>query len=351
MDNIFEAQHRRNIKHYQNILSEIMKEADKEIAKRITKYKLSHPTSYKADAFYRLNRKLEKDINSIMKELHDSALSVIIESKTTGWNLAESQINQEVKKYIAGYKLSNKIKTSFLQPTRGALFSFLDRAESGLNLSERIWDLTGTKKAVLEKYLASGITTGRSAAAMARDIKQFELYPDKLFRRVRNSDGVLQLSKSAMAYHPGQGVYRSSYKNALRLTATETNIAYRTAGFERRKDLPFVTGVRIELSSEHPRQDICDAMVGDYPKGFLFTGWHPLCICMVTSATLQQDDFVKYLKTGEINPGQYVNSVPQRALNYIEEHKTAFKRLKSTPYFLRDNFTKDYKIKQSIFLS
>ena len=30
--------------------------------------------------------------------------------------------------------------------------------------------------------------------------------------------------KAAQAFHPGHGVYRSSYKNALRLAATETNM-------------------------------------------------------------------------------------------------------------------------------
>lgn len=46
---------------------------------------------------------------------------------------------------------------------------------------------------------------------------------ERLYRRVRGADGKLHLSKAAKAYHPSQGVYRSSYKNAMRLTRTECN--------------------------------------------------------------------------------------------------------------------------------
>ena len=64
---------------------------------------------------------------------------------------------------------------------------------------------------------------------MSRDVCGYLRNPDKLFRRVRDKHGNLRLSKAAKAYHPGRGVYRSSYRNALRLTATENNMAYRTA--------------------------------------------------------------------------------------------------------------------------
>lgn len=58
---------------------------------------------------------------------------------------------------------------------------------------------------------------------MTRDLRNYLQHPDVLFRRVRDQHGILRLSQAAKDYHPGQGVYRSSYKNARRLTATETN--------------------------------------------------------------------------------------------------------------------------------
>ena len=104
--------------------------------------------------------------------------------------------------------------------------------------------------------------------------------------RVRDKHGNLRLSKAAKAYHPGRGVYRSSYRNALRLTATENNMAYRTADHLRWQQQPFVVGIEIKLSNNHTCKgvigrfvDICDDRAGVYPKDFKFVGWHPHCRC------------------------------------------------------------------------
>ena len=107
---------------------------------------------------------------------------------------------------------------------------------------------------------------------MARDLKQYLKHPDKLFRRVRDEHGILHFSKNAAAFHPGQGVYRSSYQNARRLAVTETNMAYRTADHERWQNQDFVVGIEIHLSGNHtckgrdgkPHrfEDICDQLQG-----------------------------------------------------------------------------------------
>ena len=72
--------------------------------------------------------------------------------------------------------------------------------------------------------------------------------PDRLYRRVRDKGGNLRLSKAAKMYHPGQGVYRSSAKNAQRLTRTEINMAYRESEYLRWQQLDFIVGIRVMLS-------------------------------------------------------------------------------------------------------
>lgn len=41
-----------------------------------------------------------------------------------------------------------------------------------------------------------GIRSGKSAATMTRDLRQYLRHPDKLFRRVRDEHGLLKLSTS-----------------------------------------------------------------------------------------------------------------------------------------------------------
>ena len=169
----------------------------------------------------------------------------------------------------------------------------------------------------------------------------------------------MRLSQAAKAYHPGRGVYRSSYKNARRLAATETNIAYRTADHLRWQQLDFVVGIRVVLSNNHtlngkPFHDICDdlsAPVGStatkgrgcYPKDFKFTGWHPLCRCHAESILKTEEEFVEdteRILQGEeptANSVNTVSDVPQQFKNWLRDNRERIDRAKSLPYFIRDN--------------
>lgn len=201
-----------------------------------------------------------------------------------------------------------------------------------------------------------GIRSGQDAASMARDLKQYLQHPDKLFRRVRDEHGNLHLSKAAADFHPGRGVYRSSYMNARRLAATETNIAYRTADHERMKNLDFVVGIEIHLSHNHtckgrdgkphPFTDICNELEGKYPKDFKFTGWHPHCRCYVTSVLKTDEEIAedtKRILRGEPVDGESENTVeevPEGYKKWVEKNEERIKeaREKGTlPYFVRDN--------------
>lgn len=159
------------------------------------------------------------------------------------------------------------------------LQAFLSRKVGGLNFSERVWKLTDGFKEEMEMAIELGMREGRSADNLSRDIRQYLQQPDMLFRRIRDkSTGMFRLSKRAAAYHPGRGVYRSSYKNARRLAGTEMNMAYRTADHERWQQLDFVVGFEVRLSNNHTElnrqgkavriHDMCDELQGRYPNFF-----------------------------------------------------------------------------------
>lgn len=65
---------------------------------------------------------------------------------------------------------------------------------------------------------------GLSADEMTRELRQFLVHPDKLFRRVRDEHGNLVLSKRAAEFHPSQGVYRSPYQNQVVCNRTKNCI-------------------------------------------------------------------------------------------------------------------------------
>jgi hypothetical protein len=130
--------------------------------------------------------------------------------------------------------------------------------------------------------------------------------------------------------------YRSSYRNALRLAATEINMAYRMSDYTRRQQLDFVMGIRIHLSKSHPKPDICDHLAGDYPKDFVFSGWHPWCLCFTTSILMSSKEYKKMQQSGE-SPKRFVKTIPNSITQYLKMHANQLRLLKFEPYFIADN--------------
>jgi len=326
----------------------VLNQASRDLAMKTAIFELKNPTRISQGSFYKINKGLEKQVDVILDNLNKDIQTNIQNGIVSHWDMANLKNNKLVGNWAEGIKLSKDgIPASFNQLNLTALDSFINRTEAGMNLSERVWNLTNGAKDQLELYLASGISTGRSAAGIAGDIKQYLNEPNRLFRRVRQ-EGKLVLSKAAKGYHPGAGIYRSSYKNALRLTRTEVNMAYRMSDYTRRQELPFVTGIEVHLSGDHPQIDMCDDLVGEYPKGFIFEGWHPICFCYTTSIMLNEKDSLKFMKTGKIAESNYISKIPERAENWIKENASKIAGYKNIPYFIKDNFTKDFILKEEI---
>jgi hypothetical protein len=211
--------------------------------------------------------------------------------------------------------------------------------KNNLKLSPRVWKISRQNLKQIELYTSMGLAEGRSAAAISKDLRKFLRNPDARFRRVRDPETAkLQLSVPAKAYHPGQGVYRSSFKNAFRLARTETNMAYRRADQARWKSLDFVLGYEVKLSGSHEIYDICDEMQGQYPKNFTFVGWHSQCYCISVPVMASQDEFIAYLEGQRIPKSKHVQGIPPRAFNHIKSNSEKLSRYKTAPFFL-ENFT------------
>ena len=208
----------------------------------------------------------------------------------------------------------------------------------GNNLSPMVWNLADQTKTQLEYYLQTGLSVGRSSSQIGQDLRQILNKPDKRFRRVKDKDGKLVMSQPMKNYHPGQGIYRSSKMNALRLTATSTNMSYRTADYERWSEQDFILGIEIHRSANNRGPcKICDAMVGKYPKTFKFTGFHPFCICFATPITMEPDSFADFLLNDTVAQEQVITDIPKTAKDFVDENKNGVQ----SAFWYKDNFSKE----------
>lgn len=289
---------------------------------------------------------LKKEMEALMQDLGASLQTNIEDGDQESWTLSNTKNDAMVDSIIGKKQLPAKTVKAWKHPHLEALGAFISRKEAGMNLSKRVWNLTQQFKNEMELALELGMGEGKSAAELSRDIRKYLQYPDKLFRRVRDKSGALRLSKTAAAFHPGRGVYRSSYKNALRMTATENNIAYRTADHNRWQALPFVLGIEIHISNNHPTEDICDIFDGKrFPKDFKFTGWHPWCRCYAVSVLASQEEMDAYttaLMNGEdVSHWKFsgqVEKMPKGFTKWMKDNQQRIANATSMPYFIKDNY-------------
>ena len=149
----------------------------------------------------------------------------------------------------------------------------------GFTFAESVWDMTYQAQRSIRRAINVAVVTGRSASAVSRDIRGFLEEPRKLFRRVRDKRGRLQLSRTARAYHPGTGVYRSSFKNAMRVARSELNRAFREGQIRYALKKPWINEIVWRIGGPNPCET-CDGWDGTaFPVAEVPDTPHPHCMC------------------------------------------------------------------------
>lgn len=313
-----------------------------------------------------------EDVTPIFRNMYSRSYQAIRNGVQKEWILSNENNDELVKSIFGEHSIDdNHFAKLFLRNKEAMDAFFARKTKDGLNLSQKVWKYTGMYKEELEKTLDLAIGEGTPANRLATKIKGYLNDPDRWYRRFRvkigedeegnpiygrrwkrrvwdaESESYKWVDDNPKKYHPGRGVYRSSYRNAQRLARSETNIAYRTADYERWQELDFVVGIEIKLSNNHPEPDICDDLKGIYPKTFKWTGWHPNCRCYCVPILAPQDtldDMLDKILDGE-DPGSVETKqeeIPDKFEQWVKdnEEKIAQASEKGTlPYFVRDNKT------------
>lgn len=283
----------------------------------------------------------------LLTSFHKQLLGIVATAMASEWAFANDKTDSWVK------KLFSNPADGYMQHNLEALNAFIGRKQYGHTLSDRVWDYSKQFQRHIEWALSVGLAEGRSAANISRDVRLYLNEPDRLFRRVRDQYGNLVLSKAASGYHPGQGVYRSSYQNAMRMARTEINGAYREADHVRWQQLDFIVGIEIKTSKSHadwlrkdwlPKfknrgvvpEEICDTMKGRYPKDFKFIGWHPNCRCYAVPILANEGTDADWWE----DPTNEVTDVPEDFKRWVSgnaERLAVSEYENKTPYFLTEN--------------
>lgn len=332
------------------------------------------------------SKRLSEQANAILRALYSGVYNEIKGGVIAEWGNANKSCDALITS-IFGKKVKedNHYARYFARNKESVDVFFKRKSEyGGLNLSQRVWKYVGDFKTEMEMALSVAMGEGKSAATISREVRKYLQRPDMMFRRFRVKTGeqdIFDADGNVVGKEPvygrvwkrkvvdavtgnvswqtvklkdysfGRGVYRSSYKNAMRLARTETNMAYRSADQERWRQLDFVIGYRVVLSDNHPEPDICNDLSarrgekgsrGVYPKDFVFKGWHPQCRCYVVPILADEKEFDK-IQEAILNdePIPESKSVIREPNKYFQDwwksNKNRVVEAQSLPYWVKDN--------------
>lgn len=340
----WEQQHKTHVEEYLRQIDALYDVASDELIRLGMGYNYQ-PNTGRLFAFSS-NKSRSKQADASLSSFRDKLSTIITAGISAEWAFANDKNDSWVK------QLFDNPKKGWMLHNLDALDAFQHRTTYGHTLSERVWSVAKQFERHVELSLSVGISEGRSAANISRDVRTYLNEPNKLFRGIRDVFGNLTLSKAAKAYHPGQGVYRSSYQNAMRMARTEINSAYREADYTRWQQLDFIVGYEIKTSKSHaiwlarfwyPRfkkgrapLEICDAMEGKYPKAFKFIGWHPNCRCYAVPIIANEGTGKDWWE----DAGNEVTELPAGFAKWMKENQNRIERARkrgTLPYWLTEN--------------
>lgn len=312
------------------------------------------------------------EATAIFREMYSSLYQEIRKDIENEWILSNNNNDELVKSIFGKNSIRSNLFARFFKRNKEAMDAFFARktGKEGLSLSQKVWRYTGQFREELENCLDLAIGEGTGANKLASKIQMYLQDPDRFYRRFRvkvgedengntvygrqwkrrvydkESKGYKWIDDDPKKFHPGKGVYRSSYRNAQRLARTETNIAYRVADFERWERLDFIIGYEIKVSKNHPHYDICDELAGKYPKSFKWTGWHPNCRCYMIPILAGGDEIeemIEKIMAGEdrgISQQEEITDFPNSFSYWLKKNEDRMNEAQvrgTLPYFIKDN--------------
>lgn len=214
---------------------------------------------------FKANRKTMEQTILVERALYESFIDIV---------LTEDKLTFGIDSTLAGtggaaVSLATK---KWSDVTARIIKTITKKNLAGLNPSERVWDYTTRAEQDIKRLVANGMANGENPMTIARKIKKYV------------SPSVEATSELGVS--PGQGVYRSPYRNAMRLARTEMNKTYVKAQVAFAKDKPWIDGMEITLSPAHSEADECDDLAdgGPYTPEEVdqLIPAHPHCMCRGT---------------------------------------------------------------------
>lgn len=269
---------------------------------------------------------VKRDLLLLQRQFVGEMQTLIYSGTSVEWknsNIFQDLVANKALKYYRAQVSGERFKHYF-DSNSDQLKAFQVRKDKGLNLSTKLWKQADIYKESLEATISTAIEKGMSATTLSKRISRYL------------KDWPSLQADYQERYAKATRCHDCEY-NSIRLARNEISMAYRTAEQLRWQRFDFILGYKIKLSDSHPRYDICDELMGDYPKDFSFAGWHPNCLCYTVPIVMSEEEY--WSDNREDSPNK-ITDPPENFSKWVSDNSKrvndAIER-KTLPYWVRDN--------------
>lgn len=219
---------------------------------------------------------VQREIRGTLSEFYEQTGRVVQAGRARASEAAVSSMFEygDVLKR-AGFSASEVqvMRRSAAQTAKSGLSHMMARhTSSRLPLSQQVYKTKAFTNGLLDRKVQSAIGRGLSAREFATEIKGF----------------VNPKTRGGVQYA------------SMRLARTELNNAFHASTISAAAEQDWVTGVQWNLSKSHPKPDECDQYAAHKPYDPLDVPSkpHPHCLCYMTFEIMDDDAFVRLVKSG-----------------------------------------------------
>ena len=269
---------------------------------------------------------VKRDLLLLQRQFVGEMQTLIYSGTSVEWknsNIFQDLVANKALKYYRAQVSGERFKHYF-DSNSDQLKAFQARKDKGLNLSTKLWKQADIYKESLEATISTAIEKGMSATTLSKRISRYL------------KDWPSLQADYQERYAKATRCHDCEY-NSIRLARNEISMAYRTAEQLRWQKFDFILGYKIKLSDSHPRYDICDELMGDYPKDFSFAGWHPNCLCYTVPIVMSEEEY--WSDNREDSPNNVI-APPDNFSKWVYDNSIKIQEAETRntlPYWIKDN--------------
>lgn len=249
---------------------------------------------------------------AIINNLADNIIQLIIIRMQEERQIANQMVNQmvnELPERFRYFEIEEQPEELDEEKIRGYILPYLYTSEVAINYGR----LNNYDESKIIGQLDYALTKPLPMTGRAEDLINY--------RNVFIASGASSIISRSLLINPGQGTYRSSYRNISRLAINELDTDWRNHIETYLESNEAIVAYRVRISNLPNVCPICEALNGSlFPPTFKWWGFHVSCRCYL-EPVFANDEELERSDYNRISSENYVSRPSDKVYSWINDNR------------------------------